>query len=156
MRQWTTLRTWPEMRSRWVDWANLILGIWLFISPWVLNTYYHVTRGPGNVVNITPGASPGDFWWVGGAIVLVALWALGAPWARWTEWLNMALAVWLFISPWVLGFAHVRRAAWDAWGVGVVVFLLAWAGLAAARGLWLRRPIVRGGEPLGGPMDPIV
>ncbi len=87
---------------------------------------------------------------------MVALWALGAPWARWTEWLNMALAVWLFISPWVLGFAHVRRAAWDAWGVGVVVFLLAWAGLAAARGLWLRRPVVRGGEPLGGPMDPIV
>ncbi len=58
MRQWTTLRTWPEMRSRWVDWANLILGVWLFISPWVLNTYYHVTRGPGNVVNITPGPAP--------------------------------------------------------------------------------------------------
>ncbi|MCA1598593.1 MAG: SPW repeat protein, partial [Chloroflexi bacterium] len=108
MRQWTTLRTWPEMRSRWVDWANLILGVWLFISPWVLGTIYNRTRGAGNTYYNTSAASPGDFWWTGGAIVLVALWALGAPWARWTEWINMALAVWLFVSPWVLGFAHVR------------------------------------------------
>ena len=98
----------------------------------------------------------GLFWWTGGAIALVALWALGAPWSRWTEWITMALAVWLFISPWALGFAHVRRAAWDAWIVGVVVFLLVWAGLAVARSLWLRRTVVRGRGPLDGPVEPIV
>ncbi len=132
------MRTWADMRSRWVDWANLILGAWVFISPWVLH------------LNRAHAASPGNFWWTGGAIVVVALWALGAPWARWTEWITMALAVWLFISPWVLGFARVPRAAWDAWIVGVVVFLLAWAGLAVARRA-MQRPLGgRGRRPLAG------
>ncbi len=70
----------------------------------------------------------------------------------------MLLAIWLFISPWVLGFADVPRAAWDAWIVGVVVFLLAWAGLAVARTLpfpvW-RRPGVRDGTAWrDGPREP--
>ncbi len=67
------MRTWADMRSRWVDWANLILGAWLFISPWVL----HLTA--------PRAASPGNFWWTGGAIFVVAAWALTTPWARWTE-----------------------------------------------------------------------
>lgn len=126
------MRTWAEMRSRWVDWANLILGIWLFISPWIL----HLT---------VPGAaSPGNFWWVGGAIIIFALWALTAPRARWTEWINGILAIWLFISPWVLGFADVPRAGWDAWCVGVAVFILAWTGLAVARRTPINRPPVGG------------
>jgi len=67
----------------------------------------------------------------------------------------MALAVWLFISPWVLGFAPVPRAAWDAWAVGVAVFLLAWAGLAVARRAALRSPLGRGRRPLAGrPLEP--
>ena len=125
------IRPWADMRSRWVDWINLILGIWLFISPWVLNLI------------IPHAASPGDFWWVGGAIIVVAFWALTAPWARWTEWINALLAIWLFISPWVLGFVYTR-AAWNAWIIGVVVFLLALAALSAARRMPINRP------PLGG------
>ncbi len=123
------MRTWVDMRSRWVDWCNLVLGAWLFISPWVL----HLTNGTGG------SASPGNFWWVGGAIFVVALWAILTPMARWTEWINAVLAIWLFISPWVLGFAHVPRAAWDAWIVGIVVFVLALAAYGAARRIPLRR-----------------
>lgn len=125
------MRSWMGApQTRWVDWANLILGAWLFVSPWVLG------------LAVPYAASPGDFWWVGGAIFIVAVWALTAPWARWTEWINAALAVWLFISPWVLGFAF-PRASWNAWGVGVVVFLLALAGLSVAP----RRPIDNGRPP---------
>lgn len=123
------MRTWADMRSRWVDWCNLVLGAWLFVSPWVL----HTTSGTGNT------ASPGDFWWVGAAIFIVALWAILTPMARWTEWINAILAVWLFISPWVLGFADVPRAAWDAWIVGIVVFVLALSAFAVARRTPLRR-----------------
>lgn len=126
------MRTWADMRSRWVDWANLILGIWLFISPWILH------------LAVPGAASPGNFWWAGGAIIIFALWALTAPWARWTEWINGILAIWLFISPWVLGFADVPRAGWDAWAVGVVVFILAWTGLAVARRTSINRPPVGG------------
>jgi len=53
------------------------------------------------------------------------------------DWLNLALAVWLFISPWVLNFGGVVTGAgipgstvamvpaWNAWILGVIVFLIA-------------------------------
>ena len=116
-------------QPRWWDWGLLLLGAWLFISPWVLNTFYQVGRGPFGRLYLYPGASPGDFWWVGGALFVLAAWSLTAPWARWTEWIAAALAIWLFISPWVLGFAYVPRAAWNAWGVAILVWILAWAAL---------------------------
>jgi hypothetical protein len=63
------------------------------------------------------------------------------------EWLNLVLAVILFVSPWVLGFAGETAAAWTAWGTGIVIGALAvaaimrfqeweaWASLVL--GLWL-------------------
>jgi len=130
-------------QGRWTDWVILILGIWLFISPWVLYTIVVTTRGPYGGFFIARGASPGDFWWTGGALFVVALWALTAPWARWTEQIAALLAVWLFISPWVLGFA-LPRAAWNAWIVAILVWLLALAALAVIppASVW-RRPVGR-------------
>ena len=89
------------------------------------------------------GANPGDFWGVGTALFVVALWALTTPWARWMEQSAALLAVWLFISPWVLGFA-LFRAAWDAWIVAILVWLLALAALAVIppASVW-RRPMGR-------------
>jgi len=50
---------------------------------------------------------------------------------RWQDGANAILAVWLFISPWVLQFAMTGGdggdgtvAAWNAWVLGVVVFLV--------------------------------
>ncbi len=61
----------------------------------------------------------------------------------WQNWANLALAVWLFISPWILQFAPqastsppaqgaqaaqavmaVSDAAWNAWVLGAVVFVI--------------------------------
>lgn len=42
------------------------------------------------------------------------------------EWANVAAAVWLFISPWVLGMTYAM--AWNAWIVAVVVFAVALGG----------------------------
>jgi len=37
-------------------------------------------------------------------------------------------AAWVFIAPWLLGFAGVATAAWNAWIISVVVALVAvWA-----------------------------
>ena len=50
---------------------------------------------------------------------------------RWQDWLNLAIGAWLFISPWVIGFAGAAPAAsWNAWilGVAIVVF----SGLAVS------------------------
>ncbi len=105
----------PRPWTRWQDWGNLLLGAWFFVAPWVLNTTHETTYR----------TTPWNNWWAGAVIFLVSLWLLARPTARWGEWLNAALGVWLFISPWVLGIEDVGRAAWDAWIVGALVFILA-------------------------------
>lgn len=64
----------------------------------------------------------------------------------WQDWVNLALGIWLFLSPW-LGLAETQSAAWNAWIFGVVVAALAIAALSipqkweewtnAVVGLWL-------------------
>lgn len=63
------------------------------------------------------------------------------------DWVNLILAVCLFLSPWVLGFMDMSTAAWNAWIVGVALAVLAVATLSAfaeweewasaVLGLWL-------------------
>lgn len=47
------------------------------------------------------------------------------------DWVNLVLAVCLFISPWVVGFMADTIPTWNAWIVGVVVGILALATLSA-------------------------
>lgn len=47
------------------------------------------------------------------------------------DWINLVLAVCLFISPWVVGFAGEAAAAWNAWVVAVVLGAIAVAALTA-------------------------
>lgn len=63
------------------------------------------------------------------------------------DWINLILAVCLFVSPWVIGFAAEIEPAWNAWIVGVTLAALSvatlsvfaeweeWANLVL--GLWL-------------------
>jgi len=69
----------------------------------------------------------------------------------WQDWCNLALAVWLFISPWAVNFggnpaewggatpgpvnAVAAAASWNAWIVGVALFLLAASALSRLE-LW--------------------
>ena len=63
------------------------------------------------------------------------------------DWLNLILAICLFLSPWVLGFAGEQVPAWDAWACAVVIGVFAIAALVSfaeweewasvAVGLWL-------------------
>ena len=77
---------------------------------------------------------------------------------RWRDWAMLVLAVWLFLSPWIFGFAAAApggeavaagftTAAWNAWILGVVIAVLAlWAAFQFAEwhdwangvlGIWL-------------------
>ena len=117
--------------NNWQDWANLVLAIWLFISPWVLNFAGGANAGVGG--SATVGADASWNAWVLGAIVfLVALSAIGRM-ELWQEWINLVLGVWVFIAPWVLGFAGFGNAAWDHWIVGALVFLISVCILAEMR-----------------------
>ncbi|MDW6024121.1 SPW repeat protein [Mesorhizobium sp. BAC0120] len=63
------------------------------------------------------------------------------------DWINLVLAVLLFISPWVVGFGTDTHASWNAWIIGVVIAILSIATLSAfaeweewinfVLGLWL-------------------
>ncbi|HEX5507742.1 MAG TPA: SPW repeat protein [Pseudolabrys sp.] len=82
------------------------------------------------------GNSPVAAWnaWVLGVIVfLIALSALGQRFARGHEWYNLILGIWIFIAPWVLGFAAAANPAWDHWIVGALIFLASASGFAVAR-----------------------
>ena len=97
-----------------VDWINLILGVALIASPWVLG----FTAGPVMWNAVIGGAAIG-------VIAIVAL----AAFAQWEEWVNLALGIWILISPFVLGFSAEVVAMWTFVLVGLAVALLAAAEL---------------------------
>ena len=42
---------------------------------------------------------------------------------QWNHWVILGLAVWLIISPWLLGFASLNLALWNNLMVGGLVIL---------------------------------
>ena len=109
------------MKTRWQDWINLILGAWLFFSPWLFQ--YSTT-----------GAASWNSFIFGVAIVVFALWALFAPRA-WEEWTNLILGLWLIVAPTVLGFTMNKLAAWNLGIVGLVVAVLSVLAIERSRRL---------------------
>src|SRR6478752_6118314 len=102
---------------KWQDWINLILAVWLFISPWVLRFY------PGAAVASIPASWTA---WVLGVVVAVFSIAALSRARPWEEWINLIAGVLLFISPLVLMYYTVNIVAmWNALIVGALVFILA-------------------------------
>ncbi|HUK59243.1 MAG TPA: SPW repeat protein [Stellaceae bacterium] len=119
---------------RWQDWSNLVLGVWLFISPWLLGFAISAGVGSGAAPAATGAVSAAtwDAWIFGVLTVIVTLWTM-AQFAAWQEWLSLLIGIWLFVAPWVLRFSSLRNAAWDHWIVGVLIFLVSVSALSYAR-----------------------
>lgn len=108
--------------THWQDWVNLLLGLWLFISPWVA-AYAHL---------------PGAAWtsWMFGLVIMALAAAALIQFARWQEWLLAAAGLWLIVSPWVVGFTEIAltRPVWNHVVIGLLVGTLSlWTGLAYGR-----------------------
>ena len=100
--------------KRWQDWLNLLIGIWLFISPWVIG----FAGGDS--------AASWNAWILGVAIVVFSAIAVSMPQA-WEEVINILLGIWMVISSWVIG-VTTRAAETNAVIVGLLVILFAaWA-----------------------------
>ena len=66
---------------------------------------------------------------------------------RFQDWINLVLAAFLFVSPWLFGFAEQPLASWNAWICGAVIAVVALAAIAwfaeweewinIAIGIWL-------------------
>jgi hypothetical protein len=109
-----------ELRTqqyKWQDGINLLLAIWLFISPWVLGF------APGAAL----AGSAAVAWnaWILAVIIGVFAIAALVRAQPWEEWINLIAGAWLFISPWVLGYYLTNPTAlWNSLIIGALVFIL--------------------------------
>ena len=92
---------------------NLLIGIWLIISPFVLMAFNHLQNATWN--NVIVG-------------ILVAIFGLVRLSPRtpvsWS-WFNVILGIWMIISPFALGFSTLMVPVWHNVIAGIVVGLLA-------------------------------
>ncbi len=95
-------------KRRWQDVVTLIMGLWLFVSPFVLHYYLDETY-----------AAPNAFVY-GLALTAISGIALIKPEA-WEEWVNLLIGLWLIAAPFVLGFEISIVATWNHLILGVLV-----------------------------------
>ena len=106
--------------EQWQDALNVILGIWLFVSPWVLG--YSGAQVPA-----------WNAWAVAVVVFLLSVASL-AQFRKWEEWINVLLGIWLILSPWILHFNSLSKATSNAIIVGIIVGLLALSSALGRQG----------------------
>lgn len=94
--------------EHWQETGNLILGIWLFLSPWVFRFFHWADMDTMN------------FLVMGVAIAAIAVMAKYMH-ALWEDWVTLVLGAWMVFSPWILGFTHNTVAFVDAVIAGLFV-----------------------------------
>ena len=115
-----------KLPTQWQDATNIVLGVWLALSPWFL----------GYAGQATPAWNAH----VIGVIIAVAALAALFAFQQWEEWVNAALGTWLIASPYLLGFAGLSSALWNQVVVGFLVAALAiWTAVNSPGRLTERR-----------------
>jgi hypothetical protein len=106
--------------KRWQDWVNVVLGVWLVVSPWALGFANH--EKAARVA-----------WLAGAAVVVFA--AIGAYMQEaWEEAITVVLGLVLMGAPWAFGFDDQRTATANIAASGVLVMVFAvWAMLRDMR-----------------------
>lgn len=92
----------------WQDFVNLFLGIWVFLTPWVIGHHPAVTVVANYVIV--------------GILVTFCAGAALVAFRPWQEGINMVLGAWLLISPWWLEF-RLPALIWSAVVIGVLLML---------------------------------
>ncbi|KQV85494.1 SPW repeat protein [Rhizobacter sp. Root1221] len=112
--------------KHWQDPVNALIGLGLFLSPWLFDFSNQSTAAANAAL-------------VGIVLMAVAIGATVVPRA-WEEWTEVALGLWLVVSPWVLGFADRMDIMRMTVGAGVVVLVLAAWTLATDKDYngWMR------------------
>jgi uncharacterized membrane protein HdeD (DUF308 family) len=110
---------------RWQDYATIIFGIALFVTPFAFG-------------DTSQGTATTTAYILGALLVLSGLLAAAMREANQVEWIPVILGVITFISPFVLGFTAVTAIAWAAYIVGVLAVVNAGSLLLNVTGS--RRP----------------
>ena len=88
---------------------QLVLAIFLFVSPWL----FAFAHGSLRVDT-----------WVNAALVAIVSFGALIAFREWKEWINCGLGLWIGVSPWVLGFQHTAGMFVNL-AVGVLIAYLA-------------------------------
>jgi len=111
---------------------DVLAGIWLLISPFVLA--FSSTLHSAMVNNVIFGIIIG----------LLALFRFFNPSnGVVVSWINVILGIWVLISPWVLGFGMDRVPTTNNVIMGIIVIILAgWSAFATGDNNQMDRPVV--------------
>lgn len=124
-----------DQKSGWQDWANIVLAVLLFITPWVFQfTTPTDTTGASETTAVSAAA-----WnaWVSALVVTALAAAALLRFAEWEEWLNAAVGIWLVVSPWLLGYVALAEAMWSAIVLGALIAISSsWKALETRSGGW--------------------
>ena len=93
---------------RWVDWVNILLGLWLISSPWLMN------------FSAEDRAAALSAWSMGTGLLVLAFISMYKP-ATLRDALALILGVWLMVSPWLLGSAALMTISLNAVITGALV-----------------------------------
>jgi hypothetical protein len=96
---------------RWQDQLILLLGLWLFITPWVFS--YPI-----------PSSEAWNAFISGAAMAVLAAFDLYKTYF-WAVVVNLLVGIWVAVSPWVLNVADQRELTWNQVIVGLAVVVLA-------------------------------
>ena len=97
---------------------NILLGIWVFVSPWVYGAASH--------------SNAWNSWIVGALIAIFAIIRSANPLTtRGLGWVNMILGAWVFISPWVYGYTANSGRFINSLCAGAIIFILSLYGATA-------------------------
>jgi hypothetical protein len=96
--------------------ANVVLGIWLAVSPFAL-------------AFTGTGAALWNDIIVGAAVIILGLVRQSrTEQSTWASWLNVVLGAWLVVAPYALGYSGVMYALWNDIVVGLgIIVLAAWS-----------------------------
>lgn len=93
---------------RWLDWVNVILGLWLIASPQLFT------------LTASDSAAIWGLWSLGAGILTLAFFSMYRP-AVGADAVGVMLGMGLIASPWMLGFSDLPAAAMNVVVVGLLV-----------------------------------
>lgn len=104
--------------ARWQDWLTFLIGIWIFITPWIFRFNHDKFSWSPYVM--------------GALLIIFSLWAIVKR-KMTGEIINLIIGMWVFISPMILGFSLTANAAWIMFVFGAIVIIVEIWGMGITR-----------------------
>ena len=102
-----------------VSWINILLGVWVLISPYVLGFAYMHRPTWNNIIT-------------GVIIAILAIIRTSTNRQPAWSWMNTIAGIWLILSPFALNFVS-GVAFWNNVILGIIITIVAWGSAVRAQ-----------------------